>query len=41
MASDQIMDMSENKQRMLRGELYFAFTEELVAGRLSITRYPF
>jgi hypothetical protein len=35
------MDMSENKQRMLRGELYFAFTDELVAGQLPITRCPF
>jgi hypothetical protein len=27
------MDVSENKQRMARGELYHAFTPELVAER--------
>lgn len=31
------MEMSENKQKMLRGELYHAFTPELVADRRRCT----
>jgi hypothetical protein len=27
------MAMSDNKQKMLRGELYFAFTDELIVER--------
>jgi hypothetical protein len=27
------MDLSENRQRMARGELYYAFTPELTAAR--------
>jgi hypothetical protein len=27
------MELSENKQKMLRGELYYAFTPELIAAR--------
>lgn len=30
--------LSENKQRMQRGELYYAFTPELVAERARCTR---
>jgi hypothetical protein len=34
------MAMSENKQKMLRGELYFAFTDELIAGESTIICGP-
>ena len=32
------MALSENKQRMQKGELYHAFTDELVAERTRCTR---